>query len=220
MSVPPQDPNRPGFRLTSRKKQLRLRRADPAMVSELLAQARTQQGPLETGDDAAAGEAVSSSAEASNEELERLRTENQSLRDQFLRSRAEFENFRKRTQKEKEQFRLFASEDLVKEILPCIDNLERALVSVVGAEPAKGFKTLNEGVDMIQRQLLAALEHKGVQKINAQGVPFDPQFHEAISTRPPASPTEDGKVVEVLQAGYTIHGRLVRPAKVAIARGI
>jgi molecular chaperone GrpE len=191
-----------------RKRQLRLRRCNTALAKKLGVEAgRDNSDPF--ADTAPYNTAVQQAP--SND----LVKENEQLKEQYLRARADLENFRKRSQKDKEQLRKFASEDMVREILPTIDNFDRAITSKKEAKNDKGFA---EGVEMIFKQLTSILESRGVEKIHPKGDDFDPQFHEAVSTVPAESPDQNNKVIEVVQPGYVMNGRVLRPAMVCIAK--
>jgi molecular chaperone GrpE len=133
------------------------------------------------------------------------------LEDRLLRLRAEFENYRKRTQREAEDMRNRAGERLVRELLPVIDNLDRALNETSGADDA-----FREGVELIQRQLWEVLSRAGLEPIDAMGAPFDPAFHEAV-TRDETSDAPPNTVTDEVQKGYLFQGRLLRPAMVRVA---
>lgn len=150
-------------------------------------------------------------AEAGGSELDSLRAENDKLRDQFLRSRADFENFRRRMEKEKTEFRRYAVADTLRDLLPVLDNFERALS--VSAASAEDFRT---GIEMIARQLADVLERTGLQTLDPVGEPFDPLFHEAIA-RVETDEAEANSVFDVMQKGYMLHERLLRPAMVRVA---
>jgi len=130
--------------------------------------------------------------------------------DRLLRLQADFENYRRRVRKDQEESRKFATERLVKELLEVQSNFDRALAETGSPE---GFR---EGVALIARQFRGILEREGVQPIAAEGAPFDPAVHEAIA-REPAEGVAAGTVVREFDRGYTLHGKVVRPAKVAVA---
>jgi molecular chaperone GrpE len=140
-----------------------------------------------------------------------LREENQKLRDQYLRSRADFDNFRKRVEREKAEFFRYALADTLREVLPTLDNFERAL----GADAGAG-EDFRKGVEMIYKQLAEVLERAGLKAIDPAGEPFDPMFHEAIA-RHETTDVEPHVVVDVLQKGYLLHDRLLRPAMVRVS---
>ena len=136
--------------------------------------------------------------------------------DRYLRSVAELDNFRKRTRKEIEDARIDAQGRVLREMLPVIDNLERALAAAGGAE-AEGGQSIIEGVRLVLRQFAQALERCGVTQVVAQGEAFDPTQHEAVSQIETDS-APPGTVVGVLQSGYRIGERLLRPALVVVAK--
>ena len=136
--------------------------------------------------------------------------------EQFLRLQAEFENFRRRGLKEKQESFKFGHQNLVKDLLSAVDNLERALehgAQNAGAE-AKGIL---DGVELVHREILGALAKHGVQEIEAEGKIFDPAYHEAMGQLPNAE-LPANSVLQVLQKGYVIHDRMLRPARVMVTR--
>jgi molecular chaperone GrpE len=136
--------------------------------------------------------------------------------DRYIRSVAELDNFRKRTRKEIEDARIDAQSRVLREMLPVIDNLERALAAAGGADASNGHSII-EGVRLVLRQFAQALERCGVTPVPAQGVAFDPTHHEAVSQVETAD-APAGTVVGVLQSGYRIGDRLLRPALVVVAK--
>ena len=150
-------------------------------------------------------------APLSREEVEALRKERDELADQLLRKRAEFDNFRKRVERDRQAAGLDAVAALLKDLVPTLDNLDRALEA-----PAEAG-SLREGVDMIRRGLLALLESRGVTVEDPRGEPFDPSRHQALSHEP-APGHDEGTVVEVYQKGYSYRDRLLRPALVKVAK--
>ena len=147
-------------------------------------------------------------------EIETLEKEKKETYDRLLRTAADLDNFRKRTRKEIEEARLQAREAAVKEILPGIDNLERALAA---AGTDSGSQSLVEGLRLVLRQFLSALDRLEVKPFDAVGQPFDPTRHEAIS-QIPTDAHPPGTVAAEMQRGYLIGNRLLRPALVAVAR--
>ncbi|HET8645916.1 MAG TPA: nucleotide exchange factor GrpE [Vicinamibacteria bacterium] len=150
-------------------------------------------------------------APLTREQVEELRRERDELMDQLLRKRAEFDNFRKRVERDRQAAGLDAVAALLKDLVPTIDNLDRALAS-----PADAAGLL-QGVDMIRRGLLSVLESKGVVVEDPTGAPFDPSRHQALSHEPAPGHAE-GTVVEVYQKGYSFKDRLLRPALVKVAK--
>jgi molecular chaperone GrpE len=126
------------------------------------------------------------------------------------RSAADLENTRKRFQREREELRKYGNEDLLKDLLPVIDNLERAMAHAADGDG------LVEGVGMVLKQFTQVAETYGAKPLDALGQEFDPQVHEAMSQRP-SNEVEPGIIVEVFQRGWMLHDRLVRPAMVIVA---
>jgi molecular chaperone GrpE len=143
-------------------------------------------------------------------ELEALRVENEELIDTLQRVKAEFDNYRKRAARDQESLVARAGERIVKELLPVLDDLERALEAAHAHEEAK----LEEGVKLVHRQLEQILEREGLAPVETDGK-FDPHVHEALLTQPSAA--EEGAVIEVLQKGYRLGDRVLRPARVVVA---
>jgi molecular chaperone GrpE len=143
-------------------------------------------------------------------------TELAELKDKYLRLAAEFDNFRRRNLKERQDLHNYANESLVKELLPAVDNLERAVVHGRKEEQRADSENLLQGVELTYRSLVQILGRFGVVEIEAEGKPFDPQVHEAVR-RVATSEHAPGTVVEVYQKGYLLKDRLLRPAMVAVA---
>ena len=131
--------------------------------------------------------------------------------DLLLRKQAEFDNFRKRTAKERDEHRSGAVGDFLKDVLPVMDNLERALNT-----SAQSDSPLRQGVVLIHQQLVDALTREGLRPVDTVGVVFDPHIHEAVETRP-VEGLAPGTIIEEMQKGYTFNGRLLRPALVRVA---
>ncbi|MGM4894812.1 nucleotide exchange factor GrpE [Tardiphaga sp. 709] len=153
--------------------------------------------------------------------VEALTKEAADARDKMLRTLAEMENLRKRTQKEVADGRTYAIANFAREVLDIADSLQRALDAVpadtkAAADP--GLKALLEGVELTERSLLNTLEKNGVKKFDPSGEKFDPNFQQAMYEVPDAS-VPAGTVVQVVQAGYTIGERVLRPALVGVSKG-
>jgi molecular chaperone GrpE len=146
-------------------------------------------------------------------ELEELKRQLDEKQDRLLRTLAEMENMRRRTQREREEYVRYATEALIRDLLPVLDNLDRALAAARASQEAA---RVVEGVELIQRELLRVLERIGVTRFSALGQPFDPTRHEATArvVKPDQSP---GTVVSEEVPGYLLHDRLLRPARVAVA---
>lgn len=136
------------------------------------------------------------------------------LRETIIRQRAEFDNFRKRTQREKDQIREIANEGLLSRLLPVLDNFERALTS---AESAADLASVRQGVGMIATQLTRALEAEGLTQINPLNAPFDPNKHDAIAAEP-RDDMRENHVCAVLLPGYSYKEKLLRPAMVKVSK--
>ncbi|HDD43677.1 MAG TPA: nucleotide exchange factor GrpE [Candidatus Desulfofervidus auxilii] len=148
-------------------------------------------------------------------ELEDKTKEAAKYREEWLRALAELDNFRKRAEKERSDYFKFANEQLIKEILPILDNLERAINHGQSSNDLKG---LLEGVKLTLKMLNQCLEKFGVKPIEAKGQKFDPNFHEVIRVEEKED-VEEGSIIEVYQKGYLLHDRLLRPALVVVAKG-
>ena len=151
---------------------------------------------------------------APEDELETRRRELEEAQDRFVRLQAEFENFRRRSLKERQESLQYGHQNLVKDLLASVDNLERALGH--SAEDADA-ESLIQGIELVKREMLGALGKHGVKVIEPFEEAFDPAFHEAMGQLPTAS-VEPNTVVEVLQKGYMINDRMLRPARVLVAR--
>lgn len=147
-----------------------------------------------------------------SDELQRLKAEIDHLREMYLRKLAEFDNYRKRIDRERQELRRTAAEGLVGELLPVLDNFERAIQHAEESEPA----AFREGVAMIARQLADILQRSGLETIDPTGKRFDPELHEAVQ-RIEGSEYAPGSIVGVFSRGYLFGGRLIRPAMVAVA---
>ena len=141
------------------------------------------------------------------------RRERDEFRDLLLRKTAEFDNYRKRVERERREQASLAAADVLTELLPLVDNLERALASIPDEGAASAYK---RGVELIHKQLVELLTRRGVTVIDPLGELFDPNLHEAV-TREPAGGRRDGEVVEVLGRGYRLGDRLLRAALVKVA---
>src|SRR5437588_80546 len=144
------------------------------------------------------------------DELDAVTRERDDYLDRLQRLKAEFDNYRKRAARDQESFAARAAESLVKELLPVVDDLERALEAAEQHEEAK----LEEGVRLVQRALRDALARQGLEEIETNGK-FDPHVHEALLSQP--SEAEEGSVIEVVQKGYRLGDRVLRPARVVVA---
>lgn len=156
-----------------------------------------------------------SEEEKLKEELAKAQEENASMQDKYLRLSAEFDNYRKRTLKEKSELIKSASERVITDILPVLDDLERALQNMQKSEEAKA---LTEGVELIHGKFLKVLSQQGLKKIETEGKEFDTDYHEAIAMIPASSEEMKGKILDCVQTGYTLNDKVIRHAKVAVAQ--
>lgn len=147
-----------------------------------------------------------------NSELEQLREEKEEAQNRLLRLQADYDNFRRRTQKEREADRKYKSQSLVEELIPVMDNFERALQVEVDGESSQKFV---EGIKMVYQQFHSALEKEGVEEIPSQGEEFDPHLHQAVMQVEDEN-FDSNVVVEELQKGYRLNDRVIRPAMVKV----
>ncbi|SEB40728.1 nucleotide exchange factor GrpE [Paenibacillus sp. GP183] len=150
---------------------------------------------------------------AADTQLEELRKQAEENQQRYLRVQADFDNFRRRSRLEKEEFAKYASLKLIEQLLPVVDNFERALSS---SKDTKDFEALVKGLDMTFRQLDQLLAQEGLTPIEAVGQPFNPEFHQAIM-QVESEEHEEGIVVEEIQKGYLLKDKVVRPAMVKVS---
>ena len=151
--------------------------------------------------------------EPPEEAVARLEREVADLKDKYLRLAAEYDNFRKRALKERTEAWEKAQADLVLRLVDALDDLAR----FAHVDPAQtDAKTIHDGVDLVERKLWKELEAAGVTRVDQSGVPFDPNLHEAVTTRAADHPAKDHTVGAVLQPGYQMRGALIRPARVVV----
>ena len=153
--------------------------------------------------------------------LERLQTENAELKDRVLRSLADMENLRRRTEREVADAKSYGVTSLARDMLTFADNLRRAIDSVPADARARveaSVKSFIEGIEVTERDFLSRLARHGVRKLEPQGQKFDPNMHEALFEMPDES-VPNGTVTQVVETGYAIGERVLRPAKVGVSRG-
>ncbi|WP_427813988.1 nucleotide exchange factor GrpE [Enterococcus sp. 22-H-5-01] len=148
-------------------------------------------------------------------EVEELTGKFNEMEDKFLRARAEIANMSNRNKNEREQLVRYRSQDLGKKLLPAIDNLERALATEVTDDQGASLK---KGVEMVLESLNVALKEEGITEIKAEGEAFDPNLHQAVQTVPADDDHSADTIVNVLQKGYQLHDRVLRPAMVIVAQ--
>lgn len=164
---------------------------------------------------AEAADAASQEQEAASEPdpMAVLAAERDALRDQLLRARAEFDNYRKRVSRDMEQLRKTAAEALIRDMLPVVDNLERAL-----AHAEDKNNPLVQGVEMVTKQFADLLTGRGLEPVAAMGIPFDPNVHEALAYQPSEEHPENTVMLEY-ERGYKLGEQVLRPAKVVVSSG-
>ena len=181
-------------------------------------------GGVENGPEAPLEEESCGEGPADNDELlselgsakalvERLSEENKALGDAIARARADFFNYRQRVEREQERLRSMAGEDAAAALIPVLDNLDRAL-----SANRSDLESFVKGVGMVRDQFFSVLEDLGVSAIETVGKSFDPSTHEAVAVEEAGEGVEDGIITEELQTGYTISGKVLRAARVKVAR--
>ncbi len=174
----------------------------------------TAEAAPEASPETASGEAEASPQPSESElEIARLSAELEKLKDQFLRARAEFDNYRKRVLRDGEQARTNAAQGIVRDLLPVADNLERALLHA--EDPTGGFA---DGVRMVLKQFMEVLAARGLEPIPALGVPFDPNVHEALAHMP-SEEHAAGMVMNEFERGYCLGSAVLRPSRVVVSSG-
>ncbi len=148
-------------------------------------------------------------------DLEKAQAEIEELKTQMLYKTAEFDNYRKRTLKEKAELILNGGEKAVSTILPVIDDMERAIAS---GEKTDDPQVLREGMELIYHKFMKALESLGVKKIDTEGADFDTDLHEAVAMVPGMGDDKKGKVIDCMQTGYQLNDKVIRHAKVAVGQ--
>lgn len=146
-------------------------------------------------------------------EIQQLKDELKEQEEKYLRLYAEFENYKRRIQKENQTLKTYQAQSVLTDILPTIDNIERAL-QIEGED--ESFKSLQKGVQMVYESLLRALEENGLEKIEALGQQFDPNFHQAAVMQDSDDSYESGEVTQELQTGYKLKDRVLRPSMVKV----
>ena len=154
-----------------------------------------------------------SAGDAGEDASETLRQERDDLQDRLLRTAAEFDNYRKRTDRERRELTDAVAADLIRDLLPVVDDLDRAIAAAADSpDPA-----LRSGVELIRRQLLDALRRRGAEPFESVGEDFDPAWHEALASEP-AGDRRDGEIVSEIRPGYRLGSRLLRAALVKVAK--
>lgn len=167
--------------------------------------------PVEAAAQAEVSEQVLADVEALKKQLEEAEAKVSEYKDSWMRSQAEFQNYKKRIERDNDMMRATMKGDIVKKILPVLDDLERALQN----RPAD--ESWANGIELIARKFQSVLDGEGIKRIEAEGAEFDPNFHEAISNEP-NDEVKSGHVIAVVQNGYILGERVIRPALVRVAQ--
>ena len=173
-----------------------------------------QNAPGQGGGDGKTSTAVADELPA-EELLQQYRQEREELYEKILRAAAEFENFRKRSLREKEQLRKYAISSLIDDLLPALDNLDLGLQA---AENHPEAKPVADGFRMVAGQLVSILKNNGLESMEPLGEEFDPNFHESVGLQP-SDEIEDHKILQVVRKGYVLNGRILRAANVIVSTG-
>lgn len=187
---------------------------EQAQQQEAEAQETTNDSDKKEQAEEQAGETDANAGEKKEEDpLEKANKEIAELKDKYLRTLAEFDNYKKRTLKEKTELILNGGEKTVKAVLPVLDDFERAL-----KDKSEDPKAIKDGVSMIFNKFVKTLESLGVKKIDTDDKDFDTDFHEAVAMVPGMGDDKKGKVIDCLQTGYTLNDKVIRHAKVAVGQ--
>lgn len=162
-----------------------------------------------------AAESEQTEGEDLQKQLEEANAQVDDLKDRYLRLSAEFDNYRKRTAKEKAELIRTGGSRVVESMLPVLDDLERALASMEATAETAAMK---EGVELIYGKFLKTLGENGVSPIETEGKPFDTDYHEAVALVPAPTEAEKGKILDCVQRGYVLHDKVIRHAKVVVAQ--
>ena len=187
----------------------------PSPDTEEEADTQESEAEEEQPEESAKEEAKEEAAEEEKDPLEVANEKIAELNDKFLRKVAEFDNYRKRTLKEKAELILNGAEKTLTKILPVIDDMERAIEN---GKKTDDVEALREGMDLIYKKFIKILEGEGVERIETTGKDFDTDYHEAIAMVPGMGDENKGKVIDCVQTGYTLNGKVIRFAKVAVGQ--
>jgi molecular chaperone GrpE len=175
----------------------------------------------EVGDETAAEQAeAGAQPTAADEAVAAAQKERDAYKEQFLRAVADFDNYRKRIERERRELSEYAAADVLLDLLPIIDNFERALSAFAlsaSADRQADIEAFRQGVELIHKQMLDLLRKRGVTRIDALGADFDPNVHQAV-IHEPSDEHREGEVMEELQRGYKLGDRLLRPSMVKVAK--
>ena len=196
--------------LEEMKEQIEEALADEMAERRAFNQDAPEEAPPQESGETQAGESEETAPEDADAIREKYEVELAEKENRYLRLQADFENFRRRTRQEKEELAAVVTQNLLKDLLPFLDNFERALAA--GGNDEGGLRA---GVEMMYKQLVEALKKEGLEYIETKDKPFDPNFHQAVM-RVEDAEKEDGEIVAELQKGYMVKGRVIRPSMVQV----
>ena len=196
--------------LEEMKEQIEEALADEMAERRAFNQDAPEEAPPQESGETQAGESEETAPEDADAIREKYEAELAEKENRYLRLQADFENFRRRTRQEKEELASVVTQNLLKDLLPFLDNFERALAA--GGNDEGGLRA---GVEMMYKQLVEALKKEGLEYIETKDKPFDPNFHQAVM-RVEDAEKEDGTIVAELQKGYMVKGRVIRPSMVQV----
>jgi len=196
--------------LEEMKEQIEEALADEMAERRAFNQDAPEDAPPQESGETQAGESEETAPEDADAIREKYEAELAEKENRYLRLQADFENFRRRTRQEKEELAAVVTQNLLKDLLPFLDNFERALAA--GGNDEGGLRA---GVEMMYKQLVEALKKEGLEYIETKDKPFDPNFHQAVM-RVEDAEKEDGTIVAELQKGYMVKGRVIRPSMVQV----
>lgn len=148
-----------------------------------------------------------------SKEIETLKAEIDEAKDKYLRLFAEFDNYKKRSVKERFELMKTAAQETISSLLPVLDDFDRAKKSA-----ESGAESFSEGVQLVYQKLYGALEHKGLKSMDSTGADFDPEWHEAITDIPAPNEEMKGKIIDTIEKGYVLNDKIIRYAKVVVAK--
>ena len=196
--------------LEEMKEQIEEALADEMAERRAFNQDAPEEAPPQESGETQAGESEETAPEDADAIREKYEAELAEKENRYLRLQADFENFRRRTRQEKEELAAVVTQNLLEDLLPFLDNFERAL-----AAENSDAESLRAGVEMMYKQLVEALKKEGLEYIETKDKPFDPNFHQAVM-RVEDAEKEDGTIVAELQKGYMVKGRVIRPSMVQV----
>lgn len=191
-------------------------RSEPTDTDKPSTPASAHPGPAPAASEASDRPEGPSTSAGGKDELALAKKEAADNYDRYVRAMADLDNFRRRAVRDKEELRLFGASKILEDLLPVLDNL--ALGLAAAKQSKADLNTLVGGVDLVLQQLKSALAGHGLKEISPAGQPFDPHLHEAISHQP-SPEVKEGHVLTVVRTGFTLNGRLLRPAAVIVSRG-